>query len=131
MQAILHRGEDARLMLTVEGVGTGSRRLRVGWGRFLAPERESTCRAHGQPGQTSSCYAEQTTSRDWRLLFLLRFDRCRTCFSLGGLITKVWSRCHMVGFLTQTTAAASLDNGSDSALTALESSLTSALVSLS
>ena len=51
--------------------------------------------------------------------------------SLSGLFAKVLSRCHRQVSDSQTTAAASLDSGSDRAFTASDSSLTSALLSLS
>ena len=52
-------------------------------------------------------------------------------FGLGVLPGYVLSRGHAVRLPTQTTAAASLDIGSESAFTALDSSLISALVNLS
>jgi hypothetical protein len=88
VQSILHRGEDARLMLAVEGVGTRSRRLRRCRICFLAPQRESTCGAGGQSDQTGSRCAEQATPGDGRRL-LLRLDPCRARFGFSWLIAKV------------------------------------------
>jgi hypothetical protein len=58
-----------------------------------------------------------------RPLFARLWRRSRG-WGLGGLFPQVLSRCH--GFRDQTTAAASLDSGSDSALTASDNSLISA-----
>ena len=128
VQSILHRSENARLMLPVEGIGTRSRRLRLARSCLLAPQRESTCGAGSQPGQASSRGAEQAAPRDRRPLARLGRVPCALRFQQADRERPELMSCV---FLIQTTAAASFDNGSDSALTASESSLTSAFVSLS
>ncbi len=115
MQPVLDRGDDARLVCPVERVA--GQRLRTGRGgaRAVPVDRYRPGRPGRDAGQADTGGAEDAAPRD----------------SPGPVRLEIGCvRGHHL-MIAQTTAAANLDSGSDSALTALDRSLTSVLLSSS
>ena len=126
--------DDAGLVLAVERVASGARGGGGGRRRPSA-DRVATAGAGAEPGHADPGRTEQTAARD---AAAAPGERLGPIGAGSALRLRGWSAgwlaVEAVDLLispTQMTAAASLDSGSDRALTASDSSLTSGLLSSS